>query len=81
MYKIKYALKKKQIPDAFIQASLENLDPDENREQLRQLLERKRQSVNGKNELEIRQKLMRFAVGRGFSIEAVEKELSLFRNS
>jgi regulatory protein len=56
--------------------SLESLDPDESREQLRQLIEQKKKSVKGKDEFEIRQKLMRFAVGRGFSMEAVEKVLS-----
>jgi regulatory protein len=56
--------------------SLESLDPDESREQLRQLIEQKKKSVKGKDEFEIRQKLMRFAVGRGFSMEAVEKALS-----
>ncbi|GHT62141.1 hypothetical protein AGMMS50239_14670 [Bacteroidia bacterium] len=77
VYKIKYALKKKQIPDELIREALENLDPEENREQLRQLIERKRKTVKGKNEFEIRQKLMRFAVGRGFAMEEAEKVLSV----
>jgi regulatory protein len=75
-FKIKYELKKKQIPENLIRESLENLDPEENREQLRQLIDRKRKSVKGKNEFEIRQKLIRFAVGRGFSPEEAEKVLS-----
>ena len=74
-YKIKYALKKKQVPDDLIREALQNLDPEENREQLRQLIERKRKSVRGKSEFEIRQKLMRFAVGRGFALEEIEKIL------
>ena len=77
VFKIKYALKKKQISDELIRESLENMDPEENREQLRQLIEQKRKSVKGKNEFEIRQKLMRFAVGRGFSLEEVEAILRL----
>ena len=72
-FKIKYALKKKQISADLIRESLENLDPAENDELLRRLLEQKRESVKGKNEWEIRQKLMQFAVGRGFSLEAVER--------
>jgi len=72
VFKIKYALKKKQISDELIRDSLENISPEESREQLRQLIEQKRKSVKGKNEWEIRQKLIRFAVGRGFSLEEVE---------
>jgi regulatory protein len=75
-YKIKYALKKKQIPDELIREALENLDPEENREQLRRLIERKRKTVKGKDEFEIRQKLMRFAMGRGFSLQEIETFLS-----
>ncbi|MDR1610616.1 MAG: RecX family transcriptional regulator [Candidatus Symbiothrix sp.] len=74
-YKIKYALKKKQIPDELIRESVENLDPAENREQLRRLIEQKRELIKGKNELEVRQKLIRFAVGRGFVLEEVESVL------
>ena len=73
--KIKYALKKKQISDDLIREALENINPEESQEQLRQLIEQKRKSVKGKNEWEIRQKLMRFAVGRGFSLEEVEEIL------
>jgi regulatory protein len=75
VFKIKYALKKKQISDDLIREALQNLDPEENKEQLRQLIERKRKTVKGKNEWEIRQKLIRFAVGRGFSFEEAEKIL------
>ena len=76
-FKIKYALKKKQISDDLIRESLESIDSEENREQLRKLIEQKRKSVKGKNEWEIRLKLMRFAVGRGFSVEEVENLLHL----
>ncbi|MDR0769565.1 MAG: RecX family transcriptional regulator [Dysgonamonadaceae bacterium] len=75
-HKIKYALRKKQIPDELIRESLANLDPAENREYLRRLIEQKRKTVKGKNAFEIRQKLLRFAVGRGFDLEEVERVLS-----
>jgi len=75
-FKIKYALKKKQISEELIREALGNIDSEENREQLRQIIEQKRKLVKGKNEWEIRQKLMRFAVGRGFSIEEIEKVMS-----
>jgi regulatory protein len=75
IYKIKYELKKKQIPAYLIAEALENINSEENQEQLRLLLEQKRKTVKGKNEFEIRQKLMRFAAGRGFSIESIERAL------
>ena len=75
--KIKYELRKKNIPDSLIQSALENINPQENRDRLLQLLTIKKKSVKGKSEFEIQQKLMRFAAGRGFSIDdilwAVEK--------
>lgn len=75
-FKIRYELKKKQIPEDLIRESLENLDPEENREQLRRLIDEKRKSVKGKDEFEIRGKLIRFAVGRGYSPEEVEAVLN-----
>jgi regulatory protein len=75
-YKIKYELAKKQISGQLIREALENIDSDESAEQLRLLLEQKRKSVRGKNEFEIRQKLMRFAAGRGFSQGEIEKALN-----
>lgn len=75
--KIKYELRKKNIPDSLIQSVLEHINPQENRERLLQLLTVKKKTVKGKNEFEIQQKLMRFAAGRGFSIDdilwAIEK--------
>ncbi len=74
-YKIRFELKKKQIPDSIIREALKNIAPDENSERLRQLLKAKQKTVKGNNEFEIRQKLMRFAAGRGFSLEEIEKAL------
>jgi len=75
--KIKYELRKKNIPDSLIYSVLENIDPRENRERLLQLLTAKQKNVKGKNEFEIQQKLMRFAAGRGFAVDdilwAIEK--------
>ncbi|MDR3338927.1 MAG: recombination regulator RecX [Candidatus Symbiothrix sp.] len=74
-YKIKVELMKKQISEDLIREALENLQPEETLEQLCRLLEQKKKSVKGKNDFEIKQKLMRFAAGRGFSQEDVEKAL------
>jgi regulatory protein len=74
-FKIKYELMKKQIPEALIREFLKNIDPEENCEQLRRLIDEKRKSTKGKTETEIRGKLIRFAVGRGFSLEEVVRVL------
>jgi len=71
-YKIRYELRKRQIPESLIRDSMETVNSEENLERLRQLIEQKKKSVKGKNEWEIWQKLIRFAVGRGFSQKEVE---------
>ncbi|MDR0683043.1 MAG: RecX family transcriptional regulator [Dysgonamonadaceae bacterium] len=76
IYKIKYELKKKQIPDHLIMDALAQIDSKENRKQLRQLLESKRKTIKGKNECEINQKLIRFANSRGFPLEDIEAVIS-----
>jgi regulatory protein len=76
IYKIKYELKKKQIPVHLIAEALEGIDSEENQEQLQQLLSQKMKMVKGRNGYEIRQKLMRFALGRGFSPDEIEKAIS-----
>jgi len=75
IYKIKFELRRKQIPEALIREALKNLNPEENRERLRLLIEQKKKLVKGKSEFEIRQKLLRFAASRGFSQEEIEKVL------
>ena len=69
--KIKFELRKRNIPDNLIQSTLNTINPEENRERLLQLLTVKKQSVKGKNDFEIRQKLMRFAAGRGFTVDDI----------
>ena len=75
--KIKFELRKRNIPDNLIQSALNSINPKENRERLLQLLIVKKKSVKGKDDFEIQQKLMRFAAGRGFAIDdilwAIEK--------
>ncbi|MDR0865197.1 MAG: RecX family transcriptional regulator [Candidatus Symbiothrix sp.] len=72
VYKIQYELKKKQLPESFIREALSEIDREENREQLRKLLATKQKTVKGVNEYEIKQKLVRFAAGKGFLLEDIE---------
>jgi len=73
--KIAAGLKEKQIPPSLIREALSGIDSEVNREQLRQLLANKRKTVKGGSEYEIRQKLIRFAIGRGFSFDDIEAAL------
>ena len=69
--KIKFELRKRNIPDDLIQSALNTINPEENRERLLQLLVAKKKSLKGKNDFEIQQKLMRFAAGRGFAVDDI----------
>lgn len=71
--KIGQALRMKQIPADVIAESLAAIDEDEYLEILRSLMAQKRKSVKGRSEYERSVKLMRFAIGRGFEMEAVRR--------
>ncbi|MCL2651095.1 MAG: RecX family transcriptional regulator [Candidatus Azobacteroides sp.] len=75
--KIKFELRKRNIPENLIYSTINSINPEENRKRLLQLLISKKKSVKGKNDFEIQQKLMRFAAGRGFAVDdilwAIEK--------
>ena len=75
IHKIRFELRKKQLPEPLISEALRNLDPKENRARLQLLITQKKKSVKGKNEWEIRQKLLRFAASKGFSQEEIERVL------
>ena len=75
--KIKYELKKKNIPEPIINDILSEVNLKEIKEQLSLLLLSKRKTVKGKNNYEIKQKLIRFAVGRGYTLEDIQNALSL----
>jgi Uncharacterized protein conserved in bacteria len=69
--KIKYELQKKQIKASLIESALQNIDNKENKERLKLLLEQKKRTIRGKDEYDVQQKLIRFALGRGFSLEDI----------
>ncbi|MCD7710773.1 MAG: RecX family transcriptional regulator [Porphyromonadaceae bacterium] len=64
--KIAAALRQKKISENSIQAALAQIDEEDYRTLLQELLHRKRQSLGGEDNPEIRAKLMRFAASRGF---------------
>lgn len=74
--KIRFELKKKQLPASLIDEALSGLDKEETKETLIRLLTQKKKSVKGKDNYDIRMKLIRFAAGRGYSFEEIEAALS-----
>ena len=73
--RIEAELKKKGISTDTINDALTEISEDNILESLCSLLESKRKSVRGKSAYEIRGKLIRFALSRGFSYDDTEKVL------
>jgi len=69
--KIRYALRARQIPEAMIREALAGIDPQAQKEKLRRLLETKRRSIKAASEDEVRAKLIRFGLARGFAFKDV----------
>ncbi len=73
--KIKYHLRQKRIPEAFIQDALDGIDEETYISILRELLAEKNKSITDKNQYQRKAKLMRFAMSKGFEQELVFDEL------
>ena len=71
--RIQQELRLRQISQKHIDEALEEIESNDNLSTLAEIIRKKRPSVKGKNEYEIRGKLMRFALGRGFSMEDITK--------
>ena len=69
--KINQALRLKKIPADIIAAGMEEIDDREYMEILAGLIEQKKKSVKARSEYERNTKLIRFALGKGFEMEAV----------
>lgn len=69
--KLEQALYMKRIPRSIYAPILDDVDEDNYEEILRPLLEAKRKTVTGKSEYEIRGKLIRFALSRGFDMDTI----------
>jgi len=67
--KIVFELRKLNIPESIYNPILEDLAGDEFEKQLMHILSIKEKSVNAKNDYDKRTKLIRFALGRGFSMD------------
>lgn len=73
--KVEQALYMKRIPSRIYTPILDEVDEKNYEDILRPLLEAKRKTVTGKSEYEIRGKLIRFALSRGFEMDEILKIL------
>lgn len=71
MMRIERELRIKGIDNALIEEAKSEIDETENDEMLRRLIEGKRRTVKGKSEYEIKAKLMRYAVSKGFTMGTI----------
>lgn len=69
--KINQALRLKKIPSDIIEVGMGEIDEREYMEILARLIEQKKKSVKARSEYERNTKLIRFAIGKGFEMEAV----------
>lgn len=71
--RIKQELRLRKIDSNIIEDALTEIPEDDNLTTLRKLIETKKKSVKGKSEYDIRCKLIRFALGRGFQMDDIIK--------
>lgn len=76
--KIAFELKKKYISQSLIDSSLAELDDTDLDETLMQILKTKNKSTKAENDYQRRTKLLRFALGRGFSMQQSLKAINSF---
>ena len=71
--KVQQALWMKHIDDDIQQTVLDEIDDDEYLSVLKPLLKQKRKSIKAESDYERNQKLMRFALGRGFTFDIIKQ--------
>jgi len=78
--KIAFMLRSKNISSEILELAFEEIEDEGYSEELRKILTEKEKSIKAKDKYDKRNKLMRFAMGRGFEssqISAVLKELGI----
>lgn len=73
--KVAQALRMKGISETIYAPLLDDVEEDTYLDTLRPMIEAKRRTVKGRNEYEIRGKLIRFALSRGFGMDLIMKVL------
>jgi len=75
--KVEQALWQKHIDEDIRRRVLDEVDDDEYLDVLRPLLKQKRRSTKASSDYELNQKLMRFALGRGFTFDIIRQCLDV----
>ena len=75
--KVQQALWMKRIDADIQQRVLDEIDEKEYLDVLRPLLKQKRKSIKAESDYELNQKLMRFALGRGFGFDIIRQCLDV----
>ena len=75
--KVQQGLWQKHIDADIQQRVLDEIDEKEYLDVLRPLLKQKRKSIKAANDYELNQKLMRFALGRGFGFDIIRQCLDV----
>lgn len=78
--KIQQGLWLKHIDPEIQQQVLDEIDDNEYLNVLRPLLRQKRKTIRAQNEYELNQKLVRFAMGRGFTFDIIRQCLDVDEN-
>ena len=71
--KVEQALWQKRIDEDIRKRVLDEVDEDEYLSVLRPLLKQKRKTIKANSDYELNQKLMRFALGRGFTFDIIRQ--------
>lgn len=64
-------LRMKSIPEQYIARALESIDAAAYHDTLNKLLNKKKRELNGETPLEMKQKLLRFALQKGYEVDMV----------
>ncbi len=75
-HKIRTMLITKGIARETIDEALEQIDPEATQDKLRELLQRKARTISALHPRQLREKLMRYGLGRGFDYERVAKSVN-----
>ena len=75
--KIQQGLWMKRIDDDIQQRILDEIDDEEYLNVLKSLLTQKRKSIKAQSDYELNQKLVRFAIGRGFTFDIIRQCLDV----
>ena len=75
--KVEQALWQKRIDEEIRNSVLNDVDDEEYLSVLSPLLKQKRKTIKAKNDYELNQKLVRFALGRGFTFDIIRQCLDV----